>query len=397
MSQPASSRGPASLLASTGLLVGLRLRRLVNQIRAIGAQKKAGDKTRKGNPGKSGSMVIFYLAWPLMLFAFGSLAAQAVTNLHLSLDDADTFWRTVEFSTALALGVTFMLFVMWLSSLLITIASGELAKSDWDLEWLITLPIRSDTLVWARLLERSLVQPSGVLQLGTACMVIAWFSGYRWLAPVVGLLAAWPLMLLGALVRTLVDTGLRLRMRPAQLRNLHAVLAVLSIVTMYLGISFGLRNRADFMIGMAASMPEWLLWTPVGLTVLVLNERGVADQGVYLLLLLAEAGGLAWLGVRLLRFQLRNGVVSGSTRDAARSSAPALPAAAAAGPRFSWLGAVQRRELTLLSRDRNFMVQSLVLPLLIVAGQLLLGSSGVATDMWKNPDVLASVAFGLAA
>ena len=61
------------------------------------------------------------------------------------------------------------------------------------------------------------------------------------------------------------------------------------------------------------------------------------------------------------------------------------------------LSAVQRRELTLLSRDRNFLVQSLVLPLLIVGGQVLLGTSGVASTMWTNPNVLASVAFGLAA
>jgi ABC-2 type transport system permease protein len=390
--------GPAPLLASTGLLIRLRVRRLINQMSAVGTAKKPGNKARTGNPGKKSSKAIFYVIWPLMLFGFGSLAAQALTNLHLGLDEADTFWRTVEFSATLAVGVTFMLLVMWTSALLITVASGELAKSDWDLEWLITLPVRSDTLVWARILERSLVQPSGVLQLGTTCMVIAWFSGYRWLAPIVGLLAAWPLMLLGALVRTLLDTGLRLRMRPARLRNLHAVLAVLSIITLYLGISFGLRDKAQFMIGVAAAMPEWLLWTPAGLTVRVLNERGLADQGIYLLWLLAEVGALTWIGVRLLRFQLRDGVVSGSARDAARGSPVAATAATPVSRRrFARLGAVQLRELTLLSRDRNFMVQSLVLPLLIVAGQLLLGSSGVATDMWKNPNVLASVAFGLAA
>jgi ABC-2 type transport system permease protein len=38
-----------------------------------------------------------------------------------------------------------------------------------------------------------------------------------------------------------------------------------------------------------------------------------------------------------------------------------------------------------------------VLPLLIVGAQVLLGSSSVATDMWVKPNVLASVAFGLAA
>jgi len=34
-----------------------------------------------------------------------------------------------------------------------------------------------------------------------ACIVIAWYSGYRWSAPLVGLLAAWPLLLLWSKLR----------------------------------------------------------------------------------------------------------------------------------------------------------------------------------------------------
>ncbi len=397
MIRPAQRPHAAPLLASTGLLIRLRLRRLANQLDAFAAGKK-DTRIRTGNPGKKSSKVIFYLAWPFMLFAFGAMAAQAVLNLHFFLDPPDTFWRTVEFSTALTVGVAFLLLLLWISSLLIAVASGELAKSDWDLEWLITLPIRSDTLIWARVLERSVVQPTGLLQLGTACMVIAWFSGFRWLAPLIGLLVAWPLMLLGSVARTLIDTGLRLSMRPAQLRNLHAILSVLTIVTLYLALSLGLRGKAEFMLGIAAAMPDWLRYTPMGLAVLALNERGFADQCVYLVLLFVEVGAITWAGVSLLRFQLRHGVISESARDAARGAAKSPAAAPPADrPPFIRLGAVPRREITLLSRDRNFMVQSLVLPLLIVGAQILLGTSSVATDMWTNPNVLASVAFGLAA
>ena len=170
--------------------------------------------------------------------------------------------------------------MLWIASLLVTIGSGELAKPEWDLEWLITLPVRSDTLLWARLAERSIVNPSGVLALIPACIAIAWFSGLRWSAPLIGVLAAWPLLLLAALVRTLIDTGLRLRMRAAQLRNLHAVISVLSIITMYLAVSIGLKGKSDFMLRIAASMPDWLLYTPMGLTVRAINERTFADAGL---------------------------------------------------------------------------------------------------------------------
>ena len=279
---------------------------------------------------------------------------------------------------------------------------GELAKPDWDLEWLITLPIRSDTLLWARILERSVVNPSGAIALLPVCTVIAWFSGYRWTAPIVGVLAAWPLLLLAALVRTLLDTGLRLTLRPGQLRNLHAV--HLRVVhrrhvsrdfhgpqrqgRLHVG-SRGLDARlaclhADGPHGSRAQR------TRLSRTPLLLSAE-----------LLAQVGVIIWLGVLLLRHQLRHGVVAGGARDAARERQGEGRRGSRARGRRARLepasSAVQRRELTLLGRDRNFLVQSLVLPLLIVGGQMLLGSSGVATSMWIDPNVLASVAFGLAA
>ena len=407
MTSAAPATGAAPLLRSTGLLIRLRLRRLANLVSAAGtkAKKKPGDKTRTGNPGKKSSKVLLYIAWALMFFLFGSIAVSSMHQLHAALDAPDTFWLTVEFSTALAVGATFLLVVQWAASLLVTVASGELAKPEWDLEWLITLPIRAETLLWARILERSVVNPSGVLALLPACTAIAWFSGFRWSALLVGALAAWPLLLLAALARTLIDTGLRLRLRSEVLRNLHAVISVLSVVAMYLAFSLGMKGKSDFMLKIAASMPQWLLYTPMGLTVRVLNERTGSETAGLLVALIAEVGIITWLGVRLLRHQLRHGVVGGSAREGARSTAAerarstqepeAAPATVAAS--LVVLSAVQRRELKLLGRDRNFLVQSLVLPLLIVGGQLLLGTSGVASTMWTNPQILAAVAFGLAA
>jgi len=411
---PPGFEGAAPLGVSTALLIKLRLRRLHNQMRAASQRKKkkdndpkkAGEQAtarRTGNPGKQGSNVVLYVFMPMMLFVFGSITRNAVFNLHETLDPGH-FWRTVEFAAPFVVGLAFLLLVMWLSSLLLTIASGELAKPDWDLEWLVTLPIRAHTLLWARILERSVVNPTGFMALAPACTIIAWYSGHRWMAPVLGLMAAWPLLLLAALFRTLLDTGLRLRMSAAQLRNLHAVISVLAIVGMYLAMSLGMAGKATFMLGIAATMPDWLRWTPMGLAVLALNERDGLHACFLWAALAALTYAIVWLGIQWLHHQLRHGVVSGGGRDTARGAAAvaapgSVPAVVpdAAPNYWSRIGAVQRRELTLLSRDRNFLVQCLVIPLLIVGGQLLLGSSGVATTMWHEPNVLASVAFGLAA
>jgi hypothetical protein len=160
-----------------------------------------------------------------------------------------------------------------------------------------------------------------------------------------------------------------------------------------------MKGKSGFMVSLAGAMPDWLMHTPMGLAVVALNERTAVDALLAWITLYAEVGLITWLGVLLLRRQLRNGVIAGGARDSGRApkaAAPARPIAATGAAPFP-ASAVQRRELTLLGRDRNFLVQSAVIPLLIVGGQLLLGTSGVATTMWKDPNVLASVAFGLAA
>jgi ABC-2 type transport system permease protein len=71
------------------------------------------------------------------------------------------------------------------------------------------------------------------------------------------------------------------------------------------------------------------------------------------------------LGVAILTFQLRNGVVASSSRETARKSTPPI------GRTGLRLGSVvQQRELRLLMRDRTFMVQTLVLPVVIVVSQI---------------------------
>ncbi|MFZ1104957.1 MAG: type II CAAX endopeptidase family protein, partial [Hyphomicrobiaceae bacterium] len=59
---------------------------------------------------------------------------------------------------------------------------------------------------------------------------------------------------------------------------------------------------------------------------------------------------------------------------------------------------IQARELVLLARDRNFLVQSLVLPVLVIGAQIWFNSGGeMLTAAWHTPSGLAAVAFFMAA
>ena len=278
------------------------------------------------------------------------------------------------------------------------LATRELSQADWDLEWLVTLPMRMPLLLWSRLMERTIANPIGLLTLLPAGTLTAWISGYRWTAPLVAVIAIVPLLLLAALIRTLIDTGLRMSLSPSRLRNLQAVLSVLSVLLLYLVISIGLPQPLAFVMNWARQFPAWGCWLPPGLVVKVINAPDVPAAMRLAFLLIFEVGAAVWIGLALLSFQLRNGVVAASSRETGRSAPRVVVSEARARPRFLLGTVVQRRELRLLGRDRSFLVQTLVLLVVIVFSQIVFqGRLHSATLSGISNATVASIAFGIAA
>lgn len=402
---------PPTVWRAVWLLTRLRLQRLLN-ISGRGLSFKKNSKSRPATPGKRGGRWLLgaLLLLP-MLFSFGSIARHSVLNMHCLLDQVAacqargslhtdsglldpviTQLMATPFSATLIGGLTLQLGLLWLVSVLLPLGMGELSKPDWDLEWLVTLPVRKSTLLWARVLERTLVNPAGLLALWPSTTVIAWYSGQGWFSPLSGLLASLVLLALAAMLRTLVDTGLRLSLTPSRLGNLQAVISLAGLLPMYMGMSFGM-GTGGFAYAWAAAMPAWSGWTPPGLLLRLLNADGVAAL-LPAVLLLAQCLCLMLLGMAILRRQLRHGVVGAGQREAARKPAAAPSPTQRWRPRIGT--AIQRRELTLLLRDRNFLVQTLLMPLLILGGQALF--TGQVRDvhaLLASPVLLASTGFFL--
>ncbi|MGX9699736.1 CPBP family intramembrane glutamic endopeptidase [Janthinobacterium lividum] len=402
---------PPTAWRAVWLLTRLRLQRLLN-ISGRGLSFKKNSKSRPATPGKRGGRWLLgaLLLLP-MLFSFGSIARHSVLNMHCLLDQVAacqargslhtdsglldpviTQLMATPFSATLIDGLTLQLGLLWLVSVLLPLGMGELSKPDWDLEWLVTLPVRKSTLLWARVLERTLVNPAGLLALWPSTTVIAWYSGQGWFSPLSGLLASLVLLALAAMLRTLVDTGLRLSLTPSRLGNLQAVISLAGLLPMYMGMSFGM-GTGGFAYAWAAAMPAWSGWTPPGLLLRLLNADGVAAL-LPAVLLLAQCLCLMLLGMAILRHQLRHGVVGAGQREAARKPAAAPSPTQRWRPRIGT--AIQRRELTLLLRDRNFLVQALLMPLLILGGQALF--TGQVRDvhaLLASPVLLASTGFFL--
>ncbi len=379
------------------LLTRLRLRRMVNLMGLFGRRGKARDGARGGTrPKKRGSVLLTGFVVLAMVLSYGNLAHNAVLQLTRLVDVGDADIEAV-FAAPLLHVLSVELALLTLAGVLMTVGSRELAQADWDLEWLVTLPAETGTLLWSRVVERTVANAFGMLALWPTCTVLAWQAGWRLGAPLAGLVAALPLLVLTALARTLIDTGLRLRLAPARLRNLQALISVTSILVFYLTVSPGMPGGGRFLLSIADATPAVVAWAPPGLVLQVLGAPTAADAAWPALMLTIEMAVLLLAGMGLLRALLAQGVAAAGTRESGRRSAPDRVAATAAVSRWSLASPVQRRELTLLVRDRNFLVQTMVLPLLVVGLQWVLnGRFDSFAQVWQDPQTVAAGAFGVA-
>jgi ABC-2 type transport system permease protein len=398
--------GGAGARAASGsravwLLTHLRLQRLANQI-ALAYNRRVGGRGRQATAGKKRNRwVVSAVVGFFMLFAYGSIARQSIINLHRALDPIDgSRFATPSgvLSEAMARGLAMEWSLLFVVAILGALATRELAQPDWDLEWLVTLPMRMPLLLWSRLMERAIANLIGLLTLLPAGTLIAWVSGYRWTAPLVGAIGIMPLLLLAAVFRTLIDTGLRMSLAPSRLRNLQAVLSVLSILVLYLVISIGLPQPLAFVMNWARHFPAWACWLPPGLLVKAINAVDLASGAKFALLLIFEVAIAVWIGLAVLGLQLRNGVVAAGVRETGRSAVRVGAGDTGTRQGLSIGTVVQRRELTLLRRDRSFLVQTLVLPVIIVFSQIVFqGRLHSSTLSGISNATIASIAFGIAA
>ncbi|HTI04854.1 MAG TPA: type II CAAX endopeptidase family protein [Gemmatimonadales bacterium] len=376
------------------LLTRLRLRRMLNLAGALGAGKNKRKGTRRKKPT---SLLLTAAVVLAMAASFGNLARDAVVHLgrlvaHRPLGVGQAF------SPALAHVLSVEVALIMFAGTLMTLASRELTRADWDLEWLVTLPAETGALLWSRIAERTVANSFGLLALWPTCTVLAWEAGFRYSALAVALVATLPLLSLTAMAQTLVDTGLRLRLAPSRLRNLQALISIAGILVFYLVISPGMPFGGQFLLRIAQHVPDWIRWSPPGLMLQAINASSLADALSRSAMLAAEVLLLLVAGMQVLRTFLAHGVAAAGARESGRAASASSKRRLTAVGHSALLSPVQRRELTLLARDRNFMVQTLVLPVVIIGMQWMLnGRVDSVAQIWSDARAVAVGVFGVAA
>ncbi|WP_332851314.1 CPBP family intramembrane glutamic endopeptidase [Duganella sp. S19_KUP01_CR8] len=411
---------PLSQARAIWLMTKMRLTRQRNMVANNLFRKFRKKKARDGIAGKKSSLWVLTLVMVLfMAFSFVSLSRNVVLNMgcHLVADSAchvvdkggerrDNMELTADelhqapFQPELAHGLTMVVTLMFGIAVLLPLGSKELAQPDWDMEWLVTMPVERSTLLWGRLLERSAANFSGMFALLPPLGIIAWYSGMGWFAPLAALAALLVLLPLAALLHTLADTGLRMWLPASQLRNLQAVTGLFSMPLIYFVMALGMPGASGFVMDWARAFPAWAGWTPPGLVLQAMQASGLAQTALAIALLLVQTVVLICAGVALMRYQLRNGVVNAGSRESVRRKQPATAGAPARGGLRAWLSAamspIKRRELRLLSRDRNFLVQTLLLPVVIVVSQMVFnGKLNSFEELGQHHTTAAAIAFGI--
>ncbi len=408
-----------SVWTALRLLAGVRVRRTLN---ALGVTFRGGRRKKKDGAPREGTArqkplgpVLVGAILLAMLAIATSQSSMAVMALRAGVDHPSEVASNAATSTSTALapasrrpplalpegplspallrGLTITLGVLMLIALSAELGSSDISAADWDMEWLITMPLATGTLLWARVSERTLASTIAWLALWPLGMVVAWTQGHGLWAPLTGLLLVLPLLLLLALVRTLLDVGLRCRMAPARLRNLAALASLAVWPLMYMVLPVGDVQAGRYLPArLAQHLPDAVLWTPPGLLLQAFNGGAVAAVMGYIGLALLEVALLVTLGMAWLRHELRQGLVAGGARESARGDTGRPHRWANS---WGWMHPIQWREFVLLARDRNFLVQTLLLPIVVVASQFYWNPAW-GEGLGSDPVRIAAVAFGLA-
>jgi hypothetical protein len=418
-----------SLARAARLLIGLRWRRVRNRLLTRGWNRRGGRAAglRGGTAAKSRNSWLFALFVgiyiPIIAFQQGGRVLTEISQHEMGMGRwlvGDALPAAVLHDTGIELAI------LMAAALLSSLGNRELSAPEWDLEWTATLPVPSTALLGVRILERAVVNPAGFVALWPFSTVLAWRCGFGAAAPFLAAAVSLALMISVATAWTVIETALRVTLAPQRLRNLQAMISLASVASLFLALA-PVAGMVEPLQRLGRVLPELARWTPFGLAVCALSRRApmaaLADTGLLMgQALMIAAVGLAWLS-RILRDGL---VASGGRESARRSRAvpprparaaivqPALappglaqPAPLVAGegqgtvPRRAWLTVIQRRELRLLGRDRNFLVQTLAVPLLIVGAQIffrlrLNGHRGAMRAM-IGPAHAAAAAFGISA
>jgi membrane protease YdiL (CAAX protease family) len=313
----------------------------------------------------------------------------------------ETFWVSAETwpreaqPNSVFLRTLSLIVLLWMPFIVfgsLGLNNKNLGEVEWNFEWLYSFPASARALFTSKFFVYSFLNPLVWLFFYPFLVLIYVAAGFGFMAIPLGLAVLLYLSILAGALCTFLEVALRKLLTLSQLKNVQALFTILGTVSLLLIYASCLSKPLDdFLVARATSIPEFLVWNPFSLPLFLGIASASASHAplvASLMLLLTLAfPSLALLGSEWLT---RDGLVKagGPYQGTRRISA--------APSRDTWLRGIAAQELLLLARDRNLLVQVLVVPLLVPAFYLLI-YSGMVSAVSGNFRHAAMMAFGVGA
>jgi membrane protease YdiL (CAAX protease family) len=303
----------------------------------------------------------------------GSSAFYSGGNAHLFMSSDDWPAGGQEKSFLCALGLLLGLFSLATVAMSLGLNNKDLGQVDWAFKWLYTLPVSTRALYFTQLINGAVFNSQAWIfllpLLIRAFLVSAWGWGSLFEALAV---YAYYLIICGSLT-LLIEVAARKYLKLSQLKSLQALFTVcgMAFLLAYLACAFS-RPVAEFYASLASYLPALALRQPFSLPAFLLARNSAVDQLAFTWGSMALWTVIALGSILICEWLTREGLIlSGGPFQGARKRS--VPAA-----RRPWLSGVPSKEMRMLVRDHNFMVQVLVVPLIVIAYYLLVNSSILA-------------------
>ncbi|MCB9888191.1 MAG: hypothetical protein H6836_01355 [Planctomycetes bacterium] len=378
---------PPGMLAASVILGRLAVRRLSNRCSALFATRRRTRRptVRGAAPVRLGVAAPIALAIGLLLATNGVLLAGQV--LHVLADAAASAAGTAE--ALFVRGASLLLGLSFAAVVLLGLGTGnrELGRAEWTFPGLLTLPVSRHALLLGKVVEYALIQPTAWLVLLPLTVALALRTEPSGAALLIAIGATLCLSAMAGAARLLAEVWLRRAAGAERIRNIQGGCTLLGVLALYAVSYLALApTKPEWLPELLAALPDALAWLPCGVPVLGIGAAShptaagalvFGSSAVVVAVLLVATAGV-----------LRLGPASPARAGRCRRASAAVAALAGHG--------IVGKEVRLLLRDRTLMVQTLVLPVVVLGFQLLINPA-LLTAAGEGPQHAAMLAFAVGA
>ncbi|HEY3320653.1 MAG TPA: type II CAAX endopeptidase family protein [Planctomycetota bacterium] len=293
-----------------------------------------------------------------------------------------------------ALGMTYLLLGAALTLMMLGQHQQHIGTTDWSMEWLYTLPVPARVIFLSQIAELVagnffnlfITFPLSLMMCITVGM--GW-----WSAPVALLVTLYTGALIGCL-HTIAETWFKKTFAAGRLRNIQACIVVLGTLVFFVLMWLACSEAGPvYLVHACSYFPAIALWNPFSLPALF--SEGSLAWGLIGAIMLMVATVAVLLSTRVCERLVAGGLIrAGGAYEGVRKEGSLATAPARSLP--NWMRGISGKELRLLLRDRTFLVQALLMPVLILGFQIAINPQllrGAAGNIQHG----ATLAYGLGA